>query len=187
MFSLKESIIEKLRGALNICLGSRLCPNTTRRRLLALQGWQIGRGSTVRWGIDPTALRVSIGKHCFVGPHSFFDGRGTITIADNVRIGSYLRVLSTTHPIEHSVQRRIFGVDIDLDTRIEFGCWLGAGVTVLPGVTIREGCVIAAGAVVAQDTAPNGLYGGVPAKRIRNLPIAKATKPSKPSVADSRS
>jgi maltose O-acetyltransferase len=49
------------------------------------------------------------------------------------------------------------------------GSWLGTGVTVLPGVTIGEGCVIAAGAVVTADCAPDGLYAGVPARRIRDL------------------
>lgn len=31
------------------------------------------------------------------------------------------------------------------------------------------GCVIAAGAVVTRDAEPDGLYAGVPARRIRSL------------------
>ena len=49
------------------------------------------------------------------------------------------------------------------------GCWICAGCTILPGVTIGEGCVIAAGSVVNKDCAPDGLYAGVPAKRIKDL------------------
>lgn len=41
----------------------------------------------------------------------------------------------------------------------------------LPGVTVGKGCVVAAGAVVAADCAPNGLYGGVPARRIKDLDL----------------
>lgn len=52
---------------------------------------------------------------------------------------------------------------------MEDGCWLGGNVTVLPGVTIGRGCVIAAGAVVTKSCDPNGLYAGVPARRIRDL------------------
>nr|WP_246078761.1 DapH/DapD/GlmU-related protein [Modestobacter excelsi] len=49
------------------------------------------------------------------------------------------------------------------------GSWIGAAATVLPGVTVAPGCVIAAGAVVTRDTQPDGLYVGVPARRIRSL------------------
>ena len=40
---------------------------------------------------------------------------------------------------------------------------------ILPGVTIAEGCVIAAGAVVNKSTEPDGLYAGVPARRVKDL------------------
>ncbi|WP_372495087.1 acyltransferase [Nocardioides pinisoli] len=50
------------------------------------------------------------------------------------------------------------------------GAWIGAAVTVLPGVTIGPGCVVAAGSVVTADCQANGLYAGVPARRIRDLP-----------------
>jgi maltose O-acetyltransferase len=40
---------------------------------------------------------------------------------------------------------------------------------VLPGVTVGDGCVIAAGAVVNADCQPDGLYAGVPARRVRDL------------------
>jgi maltose O-acetyltransferase len=40
---------------------------------------------------------------------------------------------------------------------------------VLPGVTIGAGCAVAAGAVVTADCEPDGLYAGVPARRVRDL------------------
>lgn len=49
------------------------------------------------------------------------------------------------------------------------GCWIGTNVTILPGVNIRNGCVIGAGSLVTKDCEPNGLYVGVPAKRIKEL------------------
>lgn len=54
-------------------------------------------------------------------------------------------------------------------TLIKDGCWVGANVTIIPGVTIGEGCIIAAGAVVTKNCEPDGLYAGVPAKRIKDL------------------
>ena len=43
------------------------------------------------------------------------------------------------------------------------GCWIG--------VTIEEGCIVAAGAVVTKPTESHGLYAGVPARRIKDLPV----------------
>lgn len=171
MSTLWQSTSNKFLEFLEIILASRLCPNSLRAKLLRKRGWVIGEGSIVRWGIDFNACKVVIGKDAFVGRHGIFDGGGTVTIEDNVRIGPFVRILTTTHPIENAVPRRVFGIDHDLDTRIGYGSWLGAGVMVMPGITIASGCVIAAGAVVAKDTQPNGLYAGVPAKRIRELPV----------------
>ena len=47
--------------------------------------------------------------------------------------------------------------------------WLGARVVVLPGVQVAPGCIVGAGAVVTRDTEPDGVYVGVPARRIRDL------------------
>lgn len=46
--------------------------------------------------------------------------------------------------------------------------WLGANVTVTANVTIAKGCVIGANAVVTRDTQANGIYVGVPARRLRD-------------------
>lgn len=51
------------------------------------------------------------------------------------------------------------------------GCWIGIHSILLANVTIAEGCVIAAGAVVTESTLPDGLYVGVPAKRIKGLAL----------------
>lgn len=67
------------------------------------------------------------------------------------------------------VLQKCGGVSKTAPIRIEDGCWIGANVTILPGVTIKAGTVIAAGAVVIHDCDENALYGGVPAKKIRDL------------------
>jgi acetyltransferase-like isoleucine patch superfamily enzyme len=53
---------------------------------------------------------------------------------------------------------------VERDTAIENGAWLGTNVVVLPGVTVGAGAVVAAGAVVT----PEGIVGGVPARIIGN-------------------
>jgi len=43
----------------------------------------------------------------------------------------------------------------------------GVHATVIGGVIIEAGCIIGAGAVVTKSTEPNGIYAGVPARRIK--------------------
>ena len=40
---------------------------------------------------------------------------------------------------------------------------------ILPGVTIGNNVVVAAGAVVTKDLPDNALYGGVPARKIKDI------------------
>ena len=46
--------------------------------------------------------------------------------------------------------------------------WVGHNVTILAGVTIGNGSIIAAGSVVNKDIPSCEIWGGVPAKKIRN-------------------
>ena len=59
--------------------------------------------------------------------------------------------------------------NIYADVILENDVWIGTGVKILPGVTIGKGSVIAAGAVVTKDVPPYTLWGGVPAKKIKDI------------------
>ena len=52
---------------------------------------------------------------------------------------------------------------------------LGVRTVIMPGVEIGEGSVVASGAVVLMDTRipPNELWGGVPARKIKDIQPAK--------------
>lgn len=46
--------------------------------------------------------------------------------------------------------------------------WIGHGSIIMGGVTLGEGCVIAAGAVVTCDVPPCEIWGGIPARKIKD-------------------
>jgi acetyltransferase-like isoleucine patch superfamily enzyme len=46
------------------------------------------------------------------------------------------------------------------------GCYLGAGVLILPGITIGENAIVGAGAVVTHDIPANTVFAGIPARVI---------------------
>lgn len=60
------------------------------------------------------------------------------------------------------------GRDLLKETKIGRDVWIGAYSKILIGVKIGDGSIIALGSVVTKDVEPNSIYGGVPAKKIKN-------------------
>jgi acetyltransferase-like isoleucine patch superfamily enzyme len=46
--------------------------------------------------------------------------------------------------------------------------WLGYGVKIMEGLTIGDGAVVAVGSIVTKNIPPYEIWGGIPAKKIRN-------------------
>lgn len=114
-----------------------------------------------------TGPAVRIGRGCSINRDCLFDASASITIGEGVAIGMGSLFATSTHYLGPASERA--GMLEAWPIVIEDGAWLGARVVVLPGVTVGRGCVIAAGAVVTEDCAPSHLYGGVPARQLREL------------------
>jgi acetyltransferase-like isoleucine patch superfamily enzyme len=54
--------------------------------------------------------------------------------------------------------------------------WVGANCVLLPGVTIGDNSLIAAGSVVNCVVPPNEIWGGVPARKLKDVPGPSAAK-----------
>lgn len=147
---------------------SALLPTSARRWVLRRGGTDLADDARIEVGVRILRpARLSIGRGCFIGTGCYFENTAKVVIADDVWIAAHCRFMTASHQIGPAGHRA--GKDILAPIAIESGTWIGAGATVLPGITIAEGCVIGAGAVVTRDTEPNGLYVGVPARRIRDL------------------
>lgn len=130
-----------------------------RRAYLRLMGMKIGEGSQCSKHLYVTnANRVTIGSHCHFNRNCHLDGRGGITVGDDVSLSYGVRLVTGGHDVQSKHFNGVF-------RPISIGnhAWLGVGCTVLQGVSIGEGAVVAAGAVVTKDVPPFAIVGGVPA------------------------
>lgn len=160
--------VKKLREILwidGVCK-SKFVPSKHRYAFYKAGGLNI-EPSTIRENCVIDGDKLTIEKGAFINRDAFINCREEVYIGKNVYLAFGVSVFTATHDIGTTDMRA--GAHKRLPVKIEEGCWIGAKAIILPGVTIKEGCVIAAGSVVTKDCEPNGLYGGVPAKRIKDL------------------
>jgi len=95
-----------------------------------------------------------------------------ITIGNNVKIGGNVVIYDTDFHSLDKYQRRSHKEDvlntISKEVVIEDDVFIGAHSTILKGVTIGEGSIIGAGSVVTRSIPKNEIWGGNPAKFIKN-------------------
>lgn len=152
----------------NSVAGLYWMPRGLRNRLYRWCGIAVGNGTHIFPGQVIRPGRVRFGAGVFVnGRCTFEPGDAAIVIGDDVFLAPNVTITASTHEIGPSAKRA--GEVVSRPVTIGRGTWVGAGAVILPGVSVAPGCVIAAGAVVTKDTEPDGLYGGVPASRLRTL------------------
>jgi maltose O-acetyltransferase len=161
-------LMSKLRSfIMNTLLASVLVPDKVRAPLLRVCGIRIGDAASILPLCVMTDTNITIGPGALVNFKCFFENSAAITIGARAYLAMEVTLCTSSHRIGTADQRA--GDLYVAPIAIGDGCWLGARVMVLPGVTIGDGCLIAAGAVVTVDCEPNGLYAGVPARRVRDL------------------
>ena len=155
---------------MNAMLGSELLPARIRTKIMRKVGFQISSEVCIWAGASFRSKKVTIGPGVFINVGFFFDGYETLSIGKNVRIGQFVRIITASHEIGPSHQRgriEVLGKPVQIDD----GCWIGAGVTILPGVRVKKGCVVATSSVVTKATEEDGLYAGIPARRVKDLDV----------------
>lgn len=120
---------------------------------------------------------LKIGKNFYIGRDSFIET--DCIIGDNVifgnkvalvgkydhnyqQIGKPIRLASTIRDPDYSWK------GLGLVTMIGNDVWVGYGSTIIQGVEISDGAIIAAGSVVTKNVEAYSIYGGNPAKKIRD-------------------
>ncbi len=112
---------------------------------------------------------VEFGNNISIHPMCYLDGAGGIKIGNNVSIAHNCSILTANHQWSDSSIPIKYNKEILNPVSIGEDVWLGCGVRILAGVNILSRSIIAAGAVVNKDVESNVIYGGVPAKKIKNI------------------
>ncbi len=116
-------------------------------------------------GSDP---KFSLGKRSFIGRNTYIGVFKPISIGTCVLIGAYSYIISANHNYE---TRDIPIIDqgfVGAPITIEDDVWIGTHVVILPGITIGQGAIVAAHSLVNKDIPPYEIWGGIPAKFLKN-------------------
>lgn len=108
-------------------------------------------------------MGLELGERVAVGWFAELDARAGIKIGNDTNVSSHVKLITGSHDVDDKEYTADF-------KPIEIGhhCWIGTGAIVLQGVKIGDGAVVAAGAVVTKDIPANEVWGGVPAKKIKD-------------------
>ncbi len=111
---------------------------------------------------------LEIGNNVSIHPMCYFTATGGIEIGNDVSIAHNTSIMSEEHIFtDVAVPIKDQGKSFD-KVVIKDNVWIGCGVRILSDVTINSGSIVAAGAVVTKDVDEYSVYGGVPAKKIKD-------------------
>lgn len=121
-----------------------------------------------------TYFNVNIGNDVFIGPNAIFlSTKAKIFINDHVMFGPQVTMITGDHRFD-VIGKYITEIsddekkpENDKDIIIEGDNWIGSNATILKGVRIGKGSIIAANSLVNRDVPKYSIYGGNPAKLIR--------------------
>jgi putative colanic acid biosynthesis acetyltransferase WcaF len=107
----------------------------------------------------PWNLRV--GDNCWLGEGVWIHNQGLVTIEDNAIISQEAFITTGSHDIYSTMDLMVEPVTI------RRGAWITTRCIVLQGVEVGENTVVTPGSVVQKSLPGGGIYGGNPAKFIR--------------------
>ncbi|WP_237209554.1 acyltransferase [Rothia nasimurium] len=148
---------------------SKFTANSQRWEVLNRRGYPNIQQSIIGHSLRLEGKNITIGEGVFINNDVYIECQAPVIIGDNTAIGPGTRILTATHDSSNPACRA--GVVTHHGVQIGKGCWIGANVTILPGTVIGDGAVIGAGAVVTSSLPPHSLSVGIPAKKIKDLPL----------------
>ena len=116
---------------------------------------------------------ILAGAKSYIGDYSTVyahEGR-KIKMGKDVRISHNVRIYTHSSVADQDFSKLPIKEKVG-DVIIDDYAWIGANVFINPGVRIGKNAVVGANSVVTKDIPDNTIYGGVPAKLIKNKTIS---------------
>jgi acetyltransferase-like isoleucine patch superfamily enzyme len=101
---------------------------------------------------------LKLGKYFDIGTFTYINAQFSVIIEDYVQIGSHCSIYSNS-----SIDNKQGPVHLEKNARI------GTHSTIMPNVIIGENSIIAAYSFVNENVPTGELWGGIPAKKIKNI------------------
>ena len=137
-----------------------------RAAILRLFGAKVGHPVRIRPSvIIEQPWNLAIGDNSSIGDRSVVYCLGKVTIGSNVSISQHAHLCAGTHDYTTP--------DLPLirpPVTIRDHAWIAADAFVGPNVTVGEGAILGARGCAFKDLEPWSIYGGNPAKRLRDRP-----------------
>ena len=133
-----------------------------------LYGLRMGRSNLHRSVFLLSPWHIRVGDNVNIQMNCFLDGRGGLTIGNNVDLTPGVRILTEGHDID-SPDYATVTKPVQICDHVVIGSWA----LIMPGVTLGEGAVVGAGSVVTRTVEPYTVVAGNPAvvKRTRRRQI----------------
>jgi putative colanic acid biosynthesis acetyltransferase WcaF len=160
----RSRLVEALWIFVELLLVSNPLQVSSGVRIWALRcfGARIGTGLLMR-----PRLRVKfpwnleIGDNCWIGEGVWIHNQDRVVIEDNVVISQEAFITTGSHDTRESMSLIIKPVVI------RRGAWITTRCLILQGVEVGQNAIVTPGSVVNRSLPPEGMYGGNPAKFIR--------------------
>ena len=104
---------------------------------------------------------LQVGDNCWLGEGVWIHNQGLVTIEDNAIVSQEAFITTGSHDIYSTMDLIVEPV------AIRRGAWITTRCIVLQGVEVGENTVVTPGSVVQKSLPAEGIYGGNPAKFVR--------------------
>jgi acetyltransferase-like isoleucine patch superfamily enzyme len=131
---------------------------------------RLGKNVDVRHGTIieiPSGFTLSIGDETVIGYNSFFQCSGHIEIGRYSLLGPFNVFLASTHQPQRGKLLKQQPM-LNSTLKISDNVWSGSHVTFNHGIVVYKSSIIGANSFVRTDVPESEVWGGVPAKYIKN-------------------